>query len=114
MNNWLVSELMTDPTLNAGSYHEFVRVAAMSAGMYSLAKGSADTQRPHTEDELYYVVQGHANIRVDDAEISVQPGSLIFVAAHQTHYFHSILEDLNVLVFFAPAEYANRAAGSNG
>jgi quercetin dioxygenase-like cupin family protein len=34
----------------------------------------------------------------------VQPGSLVFVAAHVPHKFHDITEDLKLLVFFAPPE----------
>jgi hypothetical protein len=31
-------------------YREFLRVPAMSAGLYVLAAGSTDLQRPHHED----------------------------------------------------------------
>jgi quercetin dioxygenase-like cupin family protein len=34
----------------------------------------------------------------------VQPGSIIFVAANAEHRFHTISEDLMLLVFFTPAE----------
>jgi len=34
--------------------------------------------------------------------------NLVDVAKNLAHHFHSIEEDLTVLVFFAPAEYANR------
>src|SRR5579863_68368 len=86
-------------------YHEFLHVPAMSAGVYQLAAGSTDPQEPHTEDELYYVVQGRAQIQVGDEDTAVEVGSLVFVAANVEHRFHSIQEDLTVLVFFAPAEY---------
>jgi len=89
-------------------YHEFLRVPAMSAGLYQLAAGSVDPQEPHTEDELYYVVQGRAQIRVDNEDITVAAGSLVFVAAHVEHRFHSVIEDLTILVFFAPAEYSRK------
>jgi mannose-6-phosphate isomerase-like protein (cupin superfamily) len=85
-------------------YYEFLHVPAMSAEVYQLAAGSTDPQQPHTEDELYYVVQGRAQIRVDNEDQAVEPGSLIFVAARVDHRFHSITEDLTVLVFFAPAQ----------
>ena len=89
-------------------YHEFLRVPTMSAGLYQLAAGSVDPQEPHTEDELYYVVQGRAQIRVNNEDRAVAPGSLVFVAAHVEHRFHTISEDLTVLVFFAPAEYSRK------
>ncbi|HLI08150.1 MAG TPA: cupin domain-containing protein [Ktedonobacteraceae bacterium] len=87
-------------------YHEFLHIPAMSAGIYQLAAGSVDPQEPHTEDELYYVVRGQAQIQVGTENMSVEPGLLVFVAANVEHHFHSITEDLTVLVFFAPAEYS--------
>lgn len=87
-------------------YHEFLRVPALSAGVYQLAAGADDPQQPHTEDELYYIVAGRARIRVADDDAPVEAGSLVFVAANVEHRFHTIVEDLTVLVFFAPAEYS--------
>lgn len=89
-------------------YHEFLRVPALSAGVYQLAAGADDPQQPHTEEELYYVVTGRARIRVGDEDAPVEAGSLVFVAANVEHRFHTIAEDLTVLVFFAPAEYSRR------
>jgi hypothetical protein len=34
-------------------YAEFVRVPAMSYGVYVLKPGEEDKQRPHNEDEIY-------------------------------------------------------------
>ena len=89
------------------SYLEFLRVPSLSAGLYTLPAGSIDTQQPHTEDEVYYVISGRAAIRAGTEERSVQAGSIIYVKAYVEHRFHSISEDLRVLVFFAPAEYTN-------
>ena len=86
------------------SYLEFLRVPAMSAGLYTLAAGGVDPQKPHKEDELYYVVRGRARMRVGSEERVVGTGSVIFVAAEVEHHFHDISEELVVLVFFAPAE----------
>ncbi len=89
-------------------YHEFLRVPTMSAGLYQLEAGATDPQEPHTEDEMYYVVQGQAQIQVGKEHMPVKSGSIVFVAAKVDHRFHTILEDLTVLVFFAPAEYSRR------
>jgi mannose-6-phosphate isomerase-like protein (cupin superfamily) len=85
-------------------YLEFLREPSMSLGMYSLPAGGTDLQKPHSKDEVYYVINGRATIRVAEEDRLVQPGSIIFVAANVPHRFHSITEDLEVLVFFAPAE----------
>jgi mannose-6-phosphate isomerase-like protein (cupin superfamily) len=85
-------------------YFEFLRVPAMSAGVYVLSAGGADPQSPHKEDEMYYVVRGRARMTIDDQERPVKSGSVVFVPANQKHRFHDIEEELTVLVFFAPAE----------
>jgi mannose-6-phosphate isomerase-like protein (cupin superfamily) len=85
-------------------YHEFLRVPAMSAGLYVLSAGAADTQRPHHEDEMYYVVRGRARLRAGDEDQEISTGSVLFVAAQVEHRFYDITEELALLVFFAPAE----------
>ena len=88
------------------AYLEFLRVPSLSMGVYRLPAGGVDPQNPHTEDEVYYVVSGRAQIRVGDEDRSVGGGSIVFVAANVPHRFHTIEEDLTILVFFAPAEYS--------
>jgi mannose-6-phosphate isomerase-like protein (cupin superfamily) len=85
-------------------YLEFLRVPALSAGVYVLPAGGTDPQSPHKEDELYYVVRGRARMRAGSEDQAVSAGSVIFVAAEVEHRFHDITEELVVLVFFAPAE----------
>ncbi len=86
------------------AYREFLRIPAMSAGVYVLAAGSVDRQTPHKQDELYYVVRGRARMRAGSDDRQLRQGTLIFVAAEVEHLFYEIEEELTVLVFFAPAE----------
>ena len=85
-------------------YLEFLRVPAMSAGVYVLAKGGTDPQTPHREDEMYYVVRGRARMQIGSDHAEVRSGSVVFVEAELEHRFYDIQEELEVLVFFAPAE----------
>lgn len=85
-------------------YREFLRVPAMSAGLYVLPAGSADPQRPHHEDEMYYVLRGKARFKAGNQDQEISAGSVLFVAAELDHHFYDITEELAVLVFFAPAE----------
>jgi mannose-6-phosphate isomerase-like protein (cupin superfamily) len=85
-------------------YREFLRVPSMSAGLYAVPVGATDPQRPHHEDEMYYVIRGRARFRAGDEEAEVSAGSVLFVAAEVEHRFYDITEELAVLVFFAPAE----------
>jgi len=89
-------------------YIEFLKVPDLSIGLYVLPAGGTDPQSPHTEDEVYYVVSGSAKIQVADEDRAVQAGSIVHVAKNVEHRFHSIEEELTVLVFFAPAEYSSR------
>jgi len=91
-------------TQKSKRYLEFLRVPAMSAGVYVLPTGGSDPQSPHREDEMYYVVRGRARMRAGAEDQAVREGSLIFVAAGVEHRFYDIAEELVVLVFFAPAE----------
>jgi mannose-6-phosphate isomerase-like protein (cupin superfamily) len=63
---------------------------------------SRDDQRPHAEDEVYHVVAGRAVISVEGEDAPVRAGSLIYVPAGVEHHFHSIDEELAVVVFWAP------------
>lgn len=85
-------------------YQEFLRVPAMSTGLYVLAAGATDPQSPHREDELYYVIRGRARFRVGDEDREVRAGSVLFVPAQVEHHFYDISQELAVLVCFAPAE----------
>jgi mannose-6-phosphate isomerase-like protein (cupin superfamily) len=89
-------------------YLEFLKVLDLSLGVYVLPAGGIDPQSPHTEDEVYYVVKGQAHIRVENEDRPVQAGSIVYVAKNVEHRFHSIEEELTVLVFFAPAEYSQK------
>jgi mannose-6-phosphate isomerase-like protein (cupin superfamily) len=91
-------------------YLEFLKVPDISMGLYVLPAGGTDPQSPHTEDEVYYVVSGRAQITVAAENRAVQSGSIVFVEKNVAHHFHSIEEELTVLVFFAPAEYSLKEA----
>ena len=93
-------------------YTEFLRVPALSAGLYVLSAGGADPQQPHSEDEIYYVVSGRASIQVGSEDRPVTAGSFVYVPATVPHRFHTIEEELVILVCFAPAEYSNRPAST--
>jgi len=99
-----ISEHGTERAQSGKSYLEFLRVPALSAGMYVLPAGATDTQQPHKEDEMYYVASGRARMQVGSEDRAVTRGSVIFVEAHREHRFYDIKEELVVLVFFAPAE----------
>ncbi len=110
MHAFDLDELLAAHAAAGRLYHEFLRVPSLSMGLYILKAGERDPQQPHTEDEVYYIVSGRGQIRVADEDRVVQPGSTVYVSAGVAHHFHMITEDLTILVFFAPAEYAKASA----
>jgi len=107
MQAYEIPQLSAEQDRSRQDYLEFLRVPALSAGLYVLPAGSVDTQEPHSEDEIYYVLAGRASILVGTENREVSAGSVIYVPASVEHRFHSIEEQLRLLVVFAPAEYTN-------
>jgi len=99
-----IDDLAEERRKSGKSYFEFLRVPAMSAGVYVLPKAGTDSQKPHREDEMYYVVRGRSRMQIGSDHAEVRSGSVIFVEADLEHRFYDIEEELEVLVFFAPAE----------
>jgi mannose-6-phosphate isomerase-like protein (cupin superfamily) len=87
---------------------EHLRVPALSLGTYSVPAGGVDTQRPHTEDEVYVVMAGRATFEAAGQRVPAARGTTLYVPAGQEHRFVDVAEDLVVLVVFAPPEYSQR------
>ena len=102
----------TSPDEGAGNHWvEQLRAPDLSVGTYSIPRGGADDQVPHTEDEIYVVTAGHATLEAGGQVAQVGPGSVIYVPAGEVHQFTGITADLAALVLFAPAEGARASAG---
>ena len=104
MQSFEIKSLLEEQTRTGHRWLEFLRMPALSMGVYHLKAGQTDPQKPHTEDEAYYVVSGRARFQTGSATQFVNPGSLLYVEKHLEHRFFDVAEDLTVLVFFAPAE----------
>ena len=103
MNAHEVPELDPQPREADGhGYVDFLASDKLSVGLAIWPRGVTDRQKPHQEDEVYYVISGRATIRVEDEDRPVVAGSLVFVPAGVDHRFHDIEDDLRVLVFWAP------------
>ncbi len=80
---------------------EFLSTTTLRTGLYVLPVHGTDLQTPHREDEVYHVVAGRAVLDVDGESHPVHAGSVVYVRAGVPHHFHSIEEQLEVVVFFA-------------
>ena len=53
---------------------------------------------------------GRATLVTSSGAVEVGPGAVVFVPAGETHMFTEILEDLSLIVVFAPP-YGSRGKG---
>ena len=69
-----------------------------------------DPQKPHTRDEIYFVVTGTGEYVCGDTRQSFGPADLLFAAAGVEHRFENFTEDLTVWVIF----YGPEGGENNG
>ena len=96
-----MEDLLRQQADSGRRYLPFLRVPELHAGVYVLEAGADDTQQPHGDDEVYYVVRGHGVLQAGDQKFAAEPGAVLYVRAGVSHRFHSISEELELLVFFA-------------
>ena len=83
------------------AYEESFKTKEFRGGLYAVRAGATDPQRPHDEDEAYYVIRGRATFDRDGERRAVGPGHAILVPAGVAHRFVEIEEDLTLFVVFA-------------
>jgi quercetin dioxygenase-like cupin family protein len=113
--NWkhyVMSDVIATHQQSGRRYLNIVADDDMSLGVYELDVKDRDEQSPHGLDEVYYVLQGEAKIRIHLKDYDVSPGSIIFIKANVGHHFHKISDDLRVLVFFSKVDYSESAPRS--
>lgn len=99
-----LDELIPKVAGNEPCFLEFLRMPGLSSAVYRLPAGAKDMQAPHLEDEIYFVVEGKASLKVGNEEKEVGPGSILYVRATEEHSFFDIAEDLTLLAFFGKAD----------
>lgn len=79
---------------------DFLHNNSFEVGVLRLNPGQKDTQGPHLEDELYFVMEGKGYINILEENHEIRKGSCIFVPSQTKHYFHGNKERLVVLYVF--------------
>jgi mannose-6-phosphate isomerase-like protein (cupin superfamily) len=95
-----LAELVETCEKRGAPYLEFLRVPALSSGIFGLVAGAEDSQTAHDEDEVYFVLRGRAQLDLDGEKTELGPGSILYIPADTNHRFVNIEEDLSLLVFF--------------
>jgi mannose-6-phosphate isomerase-like protein (cupin superfamily) len=91
-----VKERLTE----AGGGYEVVHSSpGLELGVYVLVAPEPDRQQPHSDDEIYVVLEGSGVLEVEGEQVPVSEGSAVFVEAGADHRF-TAYEHLSVLVIF--------------
>jgi mannose-6-phosphate isomerase-like protein (cupin superfamily) len=91
-------------------FAEFFRSEVLSMTVLYRPAGAPDEQKPHTEDEVYYIASGRGRLQAGDQDYELAAESIIYVAAGVEHHFHDVTEDMRILVFWAPPRHSNAPA----
>jgi mannose-6-phosphate isomerase-like protein (cupin superfamily) len=104
MDAFDVDELVARLDTSGHDFAEFFRAPSgtLSMTIAFWPAGGEDPQEPHAEDEVYYVASGRGRIKVAEDDREVLAGSVVYVAAGVEHRFHSIEDDMQVVVFWSP------------
>ena len=78
---------------------EMMRRGKMSVSAF--APRGVDHQSPHSQDELYFVVTGTAQLCIADGlPLTCAPGDVLFVPAGMPHHFEQISDEFVTWVVF--------------
>ena len=85
-------------------FHTFINRDSLAAGVLVLQPGEQDTQEPHQNDEVYFIISGDGFLKIKNKDYPVTKDKLFFVAKDVEHYFHSNSVELKVLYFFGGSD----------
>jgi mannose-6-phosphate isomerase-like protein (cupin superfamily) len=98
MEAFEIEDVLASADNGAHTMKTVVKGDSMRVSVAVWPANSTDDQDTHDEDEVYYVVSGRAKLSTEGKDRDVGPGTTIFMPAGVDHHFHSIEEDLKVLV----------------
>lgn len=89
------------PARRGKPYADVMRHGTMHVEIF--APQGIDTQTPHAQDELYFVISGTGEFVRSGQRRPFGPGDAIFVPAGEEHRFENFSDDLTVwVVFYGP------------
>jgi mannose-6-phosphate isomerase-like protein (cupin superfamily) len=85
---------------SAGGGYEVVHESpGLELGVYVLVAPEPDRQQPHSDDEVYVVLEGSGTLEVEGEQVDLREGQAVYVPAGADHRFVGY-EQLAVLVVF--------------
>ncbi|HXJ83900.1 MAG TPA: cupin domain-containing protein [Candidatus Methylomirabilis sp.] len=90
---------------------EFFRIlqetARSQTAVMTIAPGAdAGPEEEHAGDQILYVLEGEARVRIGNREYDASPGALVMIPAHTPHHVRSTgTHPLFFLTVYAPPAY---------
>ena len=81
-------------------FHTFINRDTLATGVLVLQPGEKDTQKPHENDEVYFVLKGNGFLKIKEKDYPISKNKMYFVGKKTKHYFHGNSQELVVLYFF--------------
>ena len=82
-----------------GGYEILHESPGLELGVYVLVAPEPDRQQPHSDDEVYVVLEGSGTLEIEGEPVDLREGQAVFVPAGADHRFAGY-EQLAVLVVF--------------
>ena len=70
-------------------------------GRYSSAEAVPNDS--HSEEEIYYIVDGSGTLRVGTETYAVEPGDMVYVEPAMDHEFVDVETEITALIVFGPS-----------
>ena len=104
MKNWHITKEYAEEIFSESDkpFAELMRHGTMTVELYKPDK--VDHQKPHTQDELYYIISGHGIFFKNGIRQPFGKGDVLFVEAGFEHRFENFSKDFETLVIFWGAE----------
>ena len=108
MNTAIFSASEVSKMLQQSENHwlQFIDVPSLSMGVYNVPAGTNDreTHSPHDRDEVYVGMHGKGCLTAGGEHFDVEAGTIVYVKAAVEHHFHSVSDNLTMLVFFSSTQ----------
>ena len=85
-------------------FYTFINRDSLSAGVLVLQPGEEDTQTPHDNDEIYYIISGDGFLKINDKDYAVSKNKIYIDSKNTPHFFFGNKIELKVFYFFGGSD----------
>jgi mannose-6-phosphate isomerase-like protein (cupin superfamily) len=97
------------PREQGNVWNPFVKTMSLIFGLYMLPKSTGgDSALTHKWDEVNFIVNGSGKFQVNNQIMDIIAGDVIYVQKGNPHYFHSLQNNTDILIFFEKKSVENQ------